>query len=199
MSWSAAGGLPSSFKPLTDGVITLRPFTQADVAAMVACLQDPEIPRWTRVPSPYGEQDARDYLERWEEAWQRNERASFAVVDDASGDLLGGIGLAYIEWEDQKAELGYWVAAPARGRGVATRAVRLLARWAFVDLGLFRLEIVADVENPASIAVARTCGFSEEGLLRGNTLIKGRRGDSLVFSLLRTDPAAAGLMGAAAG
>ncbi len=78
------------------------------------------------------------------------------------------------------------------------RAVRLLAGWAFADLGLFRLEILADVENPASIAVARRCGFSEEGLLRGNTLIKGRRGDSLVFSLLRTDPAAAGLMGAAA-
>jgi RimJ/RimL family protein N-acetyltransferase len=115
------------------------------------------------------------------------------VVDPRGGELLGAVGLAYVEWEDEKAEIGYWVAASARGRGVALRAVRLLARWAFADLGLFRLEILADVENPASIAVARACGFSEEGVLRGNTLIRGRRGDSLIFSLLRTDPASAEL------
>ena len=73
--------------------------------------------------------------------------------------------------------------------------MRLLARWAFAELGLFRLEIVPDVENEASLAVARACGFREEGILRANTLIKGRRGDNVVFSLLATDPTALELLG----
>jgi RimJ/RimL family protein N-acetyltransferase len=197
MSGQPGRRLPSTFTPLTYGVVTLRAFRDTDTSALIACLQDPQIPRWTRIPSPYGEREARQSLARRALAWRRDERASLAVVDPRGGERLGAVGLAYVEWEDEKAEIGYWVAAPAHGRGVALRAVRLLARWAFADLGLFRLEILAEVENPASIAVARACGFSEEGVLRGNTLIRGRRGDSLIFSLLRTDPASAELSTAA--
>jgi RimJ/RimL family protein N-acetyltransferase len=195
MSGSPGHRLPSSFEPLGDGVVTLRRFTDGDVSALTACLQDPEIPRWTRVPAPYAEQDAREYLVGGEEAWQAGEEACLAIVEAGSGELLGSIGLVYIEWEDERAEIGYWVAAPARRTGVATRAVRLLARWAFVELGLFRLEILPDVENEASLAVARACGFREEGILRANTLIKGRRGDNVVFSLLASDPPALELLG----
>ena len=195
MAHDADHRLPSLFQPLSDGVVTLRRLTEADVPAVTACVQDPEIPRWTRVPTPYGERDARDHLTRQEEAWQADEQAGFAVVEARSGELVGSIALVSIEWEDERAEIGYWVAASARRAGVASRAVRLLARWAFAELGLFRLEIVPDVENEASLAVARACGFRREGILRGNTLIKGRRGDSVLFSLLATDPVALELLG----
>jgi len=50
--------------PLSDGVITLRGFESSDVPTIVAICQDPEIPRWTLVPSPYGEQEGRDHLTR---------------------------------------------------------------------------------------------------------------------------------------
>jgi len=195
VSDAAGHRLPSSFESLSDGVVALRRLTEADVPALAACLQDSEIPRWTRVPVPYSEDDARDFLARQEETWRAGEEARFAIVAARSGRLVGAIAFVYIEWEDEKAEIGYWVAASARRTGVARRAVRLLARWAFVELGLFRLEILPDIENLASLAVARACGFREEGILRANTLIKGRRGDSVVFSLLATDPAALELLG----
>jgi len=192
---AAGRRLPLSFEPLSDGVVTLRRLTEADVPALAECLQDSEIPRWTRVPVPYSERDAREYVARQEQMWRDGEEARFAIVAARTGELVGGIAFVYIEWEDEKAEIGYWVAAAARRTGVATRAVRLLSRWAFSELGLFRLEILPDVENAASLAVARACGFREEGVLRANTLIKGRRGDNVVFSLLATDPAALELLG----
>jgi len=195
VSHAAGHRLPSFFDPLSDGVVALRRFTEDDIPTLAACLQDPEIPRWTRVPTPYAEQDAREYLAGGEEAWQAGEEAGLAIVEARSGELVGAVGLVYIEWEDERAEIGYWVAARARRAGVATRAVRLLARWAFAELGLFRLEILPDAENQASLAVARACGFREEGVLRANTLIKGRRGDNVVFSLLASDPAALELLG----
>ena len=70
---------------LEDDAIRLRPFTVDDVPAIVAACQDPEIPRWTRVPSPYTEADAREFLA------DPPDRA-FAVVDRATGELLGAIG-----------------------------------------------------------------------------------------------------------
>jgi RimJ/RimL family protein N-acetyltransferase len=72
---------------LEDDVVRLRPFEDADVPAIAAACQDSEIPRWTAVPSPYTEADARAWLES-------DEEESFAVVDRASGELLGSIGAA---------------------------------------------------------------------------------------------------------
>jgi RimJ/RimL family protein N-acetyltransferase len=147
--------------PLSDGVVALRRWTAADLPAIVEACQDPEIPRWTLVPSPYGESDARAYLERVADGWDADARATFAVVDAADpGALLGAAGLYAIEWDLRVADIGYWVAAPARGRGVATRAVELLAGWAFGSLGLERLDLRAHEHNTASHAVARRAGFA---------------------------------------
>jgi Acetyltransferase (GNAT) domain len=70
---------------LQDDAILLRPFTRDDVPAIVAACQDPEIPRWTSVPSPYAESDALGWLESRDEE-------KLGVVDSASGELLGSIG-----------------------------------------------------------------------------------------------------------
>ncbi len=75
------------------------------------------------------------------------------------GELLGATGLNVIDWERRAADVGYWVAAPARGRGVATRAVRLVATWAFTVLGLEHLDLRPHRDNIVSQAVARGAGF----------------------------------------
>jgi RimJ/RimL family protein N-acetyltransferase len=147
--------------PLSDGVVTLRPWTAADVAALVEACQDPEIARRTLVPSPYTEDDARSYLQRVTAGWQDGGRASFAVVEATGHDVpLGAAGLPVIDWHQLAADVGYWLAAPARGRGFATRAVELLAGWAFGPLGLERLELRTNEDNAASHAVARRAGFA---------------------------------------
>jgi RimJ/RimL family protein N-acetyltransferase len=146
--------------PLTDGVIALRPFTEADNAAHVEICQDPEIARFTTVPSPYGETDARAFLQLVADGVAAGTLIVLAVVDAADhGVLLGSVGLHAISPELGAAEVGYLLAAPARGRGCATRAVALVVGWAFATLGLQRIELRAMAENAASRAVAARAGF----------------------------------------
>jgi RimJ/RimL family protein N-acetyltransferase len=80
--------------------------------------------------------------------------------------------------------VGYWLAPAARGRGVASRAVRLLTGWAFDVLQLQRLELTCGPDNIGSQRVAERTGFTREGLLRSHMAFKGRRRDTLLFSLL---------------
>jgi RimJ/RimL family protein N-acetyltransferase len=145
--------------PLSDGVVTLRGFESSDVPALVEICQDPEIPRWTLVPSPYTARDARGYLDRVAEGLAAGTRASFAIVDAGDGRMLGTAGLMAIDRARGCAEIGYSLAAPARGRGAASRAVRLLAGWAFGPLGLGHLELHVDRRNLASQVVAGRTGF----------------------------------------
>jgi RimJ/RimL family protein N-acetyltransferase len=177
--------IPLPEPPLEDGVVRLRPFEPGDADAITAICQDSEIARWTRVPSPYTDADAEDFLAGVEERRRRGDELGLAVVDVASGALVGSCGLPRIDWEDRRAEIGYLVAAEERGRSVATRAVRLLARWAMGTLGLERMEILAHPDNEPSQLVALSAGFRREGLLRSYHLRKGQREDRVVFALLR--------------
>jgi RimJ/RimL family protein N-acetyltransferase len=104
---------------------------------------DPEIPRWTRVPSPYTEEHARTWIEQTVREWDaRQGEAAFAVTDAESREVVGAIGLRLLEHYSVRGSIGYWVAADARGRGVATNALRLVSRWALRELGLPRVELV---------------------------------------------------------
>ena len=106
------------------------------------------------------------------EGW-RTGRETFAIVEISTDALLGGIGIRVPEWP--VTDLGYWVASSARGRGIAVRAVQLLAAWAFDRLGSVRVEITTDVANRASQQVAEEAGFSREGVLRQKLEVKDRR------------------------
>ncbi len=139
---------------LSDGDLTLRATGPEDADALTAACQDPEIPRWARVPSPYRRADAESSLAR-SEAQTRAGVVMTLVVDAGDGRLAGSISLMGIDRERGYGEIGYWVAAAARGRGVATRAVRLLRDWAAEELGLTTLEILIHRDNAPSRAVAR--------------------------------------------
>ena len=161
---------------LEDGDVALRPRTEDDIPAIVEACQDPEIARWTQVPSPYTEDDARAFLRAAPDA--------SAIVDARTGEFLGTIGW---RWVDGNVQLGYWVKREARGRGVATSALRLLSRWAFSSLGADRVQLLTEPENRASQRVAEKAGFRREALLRSFIEVKGRRRDAYVYALLRED------------
>ena len=164
---------------LEDERVLLRPLTLDDVPALVAALDgDKDIARWTRIPSPYKEADAREFITG------TSERA-FAVRDAATGELIGGIGTR--ECEEDVVEVGYWVRADRRGQGVASRALRLVARWAIDQLGAGRIQLVTDPANVGSQRVAVKAGFQREGTLRSFVLIKGTRRDAVMYSLLPED------------
>ena len=148
--------------PLSDGVITLRAKARADVDAITAACADPEIPRWTLVPDPYRPADALGWIAATELELDAGLRIDWLAVD-AEDRLLASIGLMGIDRERGLGEIGYWVAREARGRGVATRAVRLVCEWAASELGLSTLELVIHEDNAPSHAVARAAGFTPAG------------------------------------
>jgi RimJ/RimL family protein N-acetyltransferase len=176
--------MPTS--PLRDGPTALRGWQDSDIPALVRACQDPEISRWTRVPTPYGEAEAYAYRLARDAAIPAGAMAPFAIVDaEAPERLLGSISLMRFAWDDARGEVGYWLAAEGRGQGHATRAVRLICAWGFKRLDLQRIELIAATGNVASQAVAERTGFRREALLRSHTVGSAGRDDMVGFGLLR--------------
>jgi GNAT superfamily N-acetyltransferase len=108
--------------PLSDGVITLRPFRADDAAAITAACQDPAIQRWVPIiPNPYTEVDARGFILMTLQAWHDGSGYEFAMADATTDRYVGSIGL-HLGANERRHAIGYLVAPEARGRGYATRA-----------------------------------------------------------------------------
>jgi RimJ/RimL family protein N-acetyltransferase len=177
--------------PLTDGVVSLRRWTAADAPAITRSCSDDELTWWLdNLPRPYTEDDALAYVAVADAGWRgENPQTPLAVVDAATGGVLGSAGVVRWLEEHETAEVGYWVAAEARGRGVATRATRLVARWVLGDLGFERLQLQADPLNVASCRVAERAGFTLEGTKRSVRWNRRqeRRIDLNQYALLRSE------------
>ena len=171
--------------PLADGVVALRPWSRDDLRGAMQ-FADPVVQRFSWPQArPYTEADAIEYIESRERGRLRGECIEFAIADPADATaVLGCVSLYDFDGEQSRACLGYWLAAPARGRGVATHAARLLASWGFEWLGLARIELTCGPDNLASQRVAERVGFTREGLLRSHIAFKGGRRDTVLFGLL---------------
>lgn len=172
---------------LADDLIRLRAWAEADLRPAMAAKRDPDVLRFTRVPERETEDDHRAFVARQESERRAGETLSFVVADAASDAFLGTISLLRFDWASSRGEIGYWLAPSARGRGVAVRAVRLLAPWAFTELGLARIDLLAAIDNDASQRVAERSGFVREGVLRSYEEHRGERRDLVIFSLLPSD------------
>ena len=163
--------IPLPHRPLLGETTALRIWEQGDAEWYVQA-RDEEIFHWTKEPRDLTTELLRNAIERY---LSHPTYAGFAITDASSGSLLGNISLVITEAERCWAEVMYWLAAPARGRGAATEAVRTLARWAFETLPIERIELLTDADNKASQRVAQRAGFAP----------RGNRGESLVFSMTR--------------
>jgi RimJ/RimL family protein N-acetyltransferase len=117
--------------------------------------------------------------------------APLALVERCSGRLIGSMSV--VSFHEGVAAIGYWTAPDLRGRGYTTEGLRLLASWCFVERDVFRVELDVEHGNTASRRVAEGAGFLEEGTLRQRVVHRDRRIDVVMYSLLRTDEAAAAL------
>ncbi|MFG3438700.1 GNAT family N-acetyltransferase [Nonomuraea sp. NPDC047897] len=169
---------------ISAGPLVLRPPVEADAEAIVAACDDPEAAGWLSLPSPYTPDDARAYLASAADRW-RDGGAEFAITE--GGARVGSVGVRPPDrWG--AVEMGYLVAPAARGRGVATGAVRAVTRWLF-DQGVHRVELQVAVENVAGLGVAYRAGFREEGRRREVRVARdGRRVDVIELSRLAGDP-----------
>lgn len=127
---------------------------------------------------------AEELLELNRSRWREGTGPTYAICEadnECVGHVFVNIG------PNERGTIGYWLLAESRGRGLATRAVRLISRWGFDVLGLARLQVLAEPSNVASQGVAERSGFQREGVLRSYVEIDGRRVDYVVFSRLPGD------------
>lgn len=175
------------FAGLSDGVISLRMMEIADAPWIVNACRDPLIPRFTMMPDDLSLPETESWIQRMLDT-ARTDPSRRVLITDSADQPLGTVGAgptAHPEWRN--CEVYYWIAAPARGRGIATRAVRLMSHWAFRTLSAQRLELLTHVDNIASQRVAEKSGYSREGIIRSARPIRGQRPDLVLFSLLPTD------------
>lgn len=141
---------------------TLRPWRSKDAAAVYAACQDPQIQRFTTVPVPYQQSHARGFVEMGPRLWADRSDANFAIVD-VNDWVLGACSLMKFDEEFRSAEIGYWVAPWARGKGYASCALKLISAWGRDGLGLTELSLWIVEGNEASEAVARSAGYAPAG------------------------------------
>ncbi len=157
--------------PLTDGTVLLRLPDEHDGAAVRTYGQDPDIGEttWLPVPVPCPEEVAARLVQEFQEGWQGRFGLTLVITLPPATDLVGVLHLSV--HGAGVGEIGYGVAPQYRRRGLATRAVRLVAAWAFAQLGLTRLEIVVTAggsQGLASQRVAEKAGFVYAGLRRSH-------------------------------
>lgn len=176
---------------LTDGAVALRAWQPHDAPWVFAACQDPLVARFMPIPQPYTLADAVWFVERRALDWQSDDERerSFAIVDAATGGGLGAI--ARHGPFGHRYAFGYWLAPEARGRGIATRALRLVVDWTLSTTDAIRLELFTDVANDASGRVATRAGFEREGIRRAWAVGRdGRPVDSVFYVRIRDDPKA---------
>jgi [ribosomal protein S5]-alanine N-acetyltransferase len=176
--------------PLTDGVVVLRRWERDDVGCVEEATEDPDIPKGTTVPATFTPAEGLAWIER---QWSRHDEGtglSQAIADAASNEALGACVL--MARKPGTVEIGYWLIPRARGRGVGSRAVGLLARWAVAEATIARVEALVLPDNIASRHVLEKAGFRREGHLRSYLVFERQRADALMYSLLPSDLSSVG-------
>lgn len=168
--------------------IALQPLDDRHLEGMERVVADPDAVRFTRIPEPVPAGFAADWLRRYRAGSSGDGRTGFAIEDERGAFL--GLALApEIDRAGRQVELGYMVAPEARGRGIATEALRVLTQWAFEELGALRAYLIINADNVASLRVAARAGYVREGLVRSLHLKQELRADCELWSRLPSDPA----------
>ncbi len=159
---------------------TIRAFTRKDSSSLALYADNPAVRRWLRdfFPSPYRIGDARRFISRTS---QQKPRSTFAI--DVDGVAVGSIGLvAGNDINRLTAEVGYWLGEQFWGKGIATRAVRSISKYAFGELKLIRLFAVPFADNHASIRVLEKAGFIREAIMRASAIKEGGILDQALYA-----------------
>jgi [ribosomal protein S5]-alanine N-acetyltransferase len=173
--------------PLQTARLTLRPYALTDIPALVALAGAREVAATTlRIPHPYSEADAREFLASTHEGWLSGSELRLGITLRETGALCGGVGLR-IEPDHRRAELGYWIGLPYWGNGHATEAASAMVKYGFETLGLHRIFASHVTHNPASGRILRKIGMRHEGCQRAHILKWGEFLDLEMYGMLASD------------
>lgn len=168
---------------LPAGAYTLRPWETADLHAVREAATDPLIPLITTVPAVYSDTEGTAFVER---QWRRPATGHYPLViaRGSDGRAVGNVGLHVLSAD--RASVGYWVLASARGAGAAGAGLRAITDWGLRELGIARLELYVEPWNTGSLRTAESAGYQREGLLRDWQRVGGELKDMVMYATLRT-------------
>ena len=115
------------------------------------------------------------------------ENKGFEVCIRYRGAIAGQIGYNYLDWNDRRTEIGYWLGASFQGKGLITKSCRTLIDYAFNELNLNRIEIRCGVENKKSRRIPEKLGFSEEGIVREAEWLHDHFIDLVIYGMLASE------------
>lgn len=172
--------------PIQTVRLTLRSYAPADIPALVSLIGTREVAATTlRIPYPYTEADAREFVARQEDLATSGD-LRLAIVLRKTDQFCGGVGLR-IEPDHRRAELGYWIGRPFWGNGYATEAAAALLKYGFETLHLQRIFASHFASNVASANVLKKIGMRHEGCQRAHILKWGEFLDSELYGMLASD------------
>lgn len=168
--------------------LVLRDLRLADAAAVASGAGDRRVAQYLiQVPSPYPLALARRWVMHRIEWWELGRGVTFAITLNGDPDLLIGTVSLRRYVRDRRAELGYWLAAPAWGQGYATEAARAAVDFGFRDLGLARVYAQVLADNRASLGILDKLGMVNEGIKRQHIQKARRLHDVVLYGLLRDE------------
>lgn len=168
----------------------VRPFVATDAVSFFAAVRASLAELVSTMPwcSPdYSLAQAESWMAFSQQAWVARTEFPLGIFETASGAVVGGAGINHINRMHRFGNLGYWVATPHTGRGVARFAAREAARLAFGEIGLSRVEIVTLTHNVASQRVAESLGATRECVARNRLVVGDAPRDAVVYSLIPGD------------
>ena len=172
---------------LTTDRLTLRPFLDDDAFDVERLAGVREVADTTlNIPHPYPHGGAAEWIRLHGPAWIDGTSATFAIVGNKTGALVGAISLM-IKREHRRAELGYWIALDCWNCGYATEASQRLIDFGFESLGLHRVEARHFLRNPASGRVMQKIGMRQEGVERDHVIKRDRFESLAVYSILEPE------------
>ncbi len=166
--------------------LTLEPLAREDAPIVFESVRDEDLRHWLPLPRPY----PLEVAEAWcttisRELWESGHGIVRCVRHD--GHMVGNIDVKHIDWTARVAEIGYWTAPQARGRGYMTAAVKGLSQWLLGDVRFERVELRIATGNKASRRVAEKAGFTCEGTARNAGFTDWGRVDLVVYSRIPSD------------
>jgi RimJ/RimL family protein N-acetyltransferase len=170
---------------ITDGVVVLRELREGDRAVVLSMMRDAVVARWLNMPVAPGNRDFDALLRVAHDGRASGDRIDYTVTEKGDDVSIGAV-IASRRHRDNY-EIAYLAREEGRGRGLMTRAVRLLCDW-LLEEGVGRIELRTHPDNEASQKLAQRAGFQREGLERASIWLHGERVDAIVWSLLPTDP-----------
>jgi RimJ/RimL family protein N-acetyltransferase len=176
---------PTEVPTLQYGLITLRKPEERDIIPLFEGVQDPIIPKFTRIPANYQMANAEHYVrERCPNGFTM--QTEIQLVLEYDGKFAGALSFHTLVLDEAKAEIGYWLTADARGKGIARAATKLLTGYGFETIGFHRIEALVVESNKPSLKVLANAGYEQEGILRDKCCgADGSRENMVLFAALR--------------